>query len=338
MKRNQMIRRAVLCSALVLAVTVLVSSGVFAGRWQNRQNTDQPEMTIPTPQKQRIAARIHVEEPTIPHLALPERKMPKSDYETAPLSEGMTEENVNILLIGHDANAGNGTRADTIILCTFNKQEDTITLTSFLRDLYIKIPGYHKDRINAAYAFGGVELLNKTLQENFGVEVDGNVQVDFDHFEDIIDLLGGVTLELTAAEARWINTHVAGSKMEEGTQLLSGKQALAYVRNRKDSDGDFSRTNRQRKLLRALVQAYKSTKLTKMLSLLDDILPMISTDIPPADLTTYALTLFPMLTSAKIKTQSIPVEEGFRYARVDGKSVLMPDMEKNKQALSDVLT
>lgn len=330
MNRNQ---RIVLFAVLGLAVAALIGTGVRAGQPQRRRYDQQPESTIPTLQAKRIAVQMPVGEPSLPHLVIPE-----PDYETVPLSEGMGEDIVNILLIGQDANEGNGTRADTIILCTFNKPDNTITMTSFLRDLYVRIPGYHKDRINAAYAFGGVQLLNETLRENFNVEVDGNVQVDFDHFEEIIDLLGGVTMELTAAEARCINSHVAGSDMTEGTHLLNGKQALAYVRNRKDVDGDFSRTNRQRKLLRALVQAYQSQKLTQMLGLLDDILPMITTDISAANLTTYALTLFPMLTSAQIKTQSIPVEDGFRYARVDGKSVLMPDMEKNKQALCDVLT
>lgn len=330
MNRNQ---RIVLFAVLGLAVAALIGTGVRAGQPQRRRYDQQPESTIPTLQANRIAVQMPVGEPSLPHLVIPE-----PDYETVPLSEGMGEDIVNLLLIGQDANEGNGTRADTIILCTFNKPDNTITMTSFLRDLYVRIPGYHKDRINAAYAFGGVQLLNETLRENFNVEVDGNVQVDFDHFEEIIDLLGGVTMELTAAEARCINSHVAGSDMTEGTHLLNGKQALAYVRNRKDVDGDFSRTNRQRKLLRALVQAYQSQKLTQMLGLLDDILPMITTDISAADLTTYALTLFPMLTSAQIKTQSIPVEDGFRYARVDGKSVLMPDMEKNKQALCDVLT
>ena len=332
MKQMRMLRRVL----LGLAVTALIGTGVYAARLQNRPDAAQPEATAPTLQAQWTAVKTHAVKPTLPHLVLPEPKMP--DYETVPLSEISNGEIVNILLIGQDANAGNGTRSDSMILCTFNKQENTITLTSFLRDLYVKIPGHHKDRINAAYAFGGVQLLEETLRENFGVEVDGNVQVDFGHFEEIIDLLGGVTMELTAAEARCINSHVAGSAVTEGTHLLSGEQALAYVRNRKDVDGDFSRTNRQRKLLRALAEAYRSKKLTQILGLLDDILPMITTDISAAELTTYALTLFPMLTSAEIKTQSIPVADGFRYTNVDGKAVLMPDMEKNRQALQDILT
>ena len=338
MKKKRMMRRMLLGAMLGLVITVLIGSGVYARNLLKLRNDVKPEETVPDLRAVRIAARTKAGQPTIPQLVLAHTAQPAPDYEATPLSDNSEKDVVNILLVGRDADAGNGTRSDTMLLCSFNKRDDTITLTSFLRDLYVKIPGHHKDRINAAYAFGGIELLDETLLENFGVEVDGNVEVDFSDFREIIDLMGGVTMELTAAEARVINDHVRDKEVTEGTHLLDGRQALAYVRNRKDADGDFSRTNRQRKLLRAMAQAYKSKKLTQMLGLMEDILPMISTDISAMELTNYAWTLFPMLNSAQIKTQSIPVEDGFRYANVDGKAVLLPDMEKNIQALSDVLT
>lgn len=338
MKKKRMMRRMLLGAMLGLVITVLIGSGVYARNLLKLRDALKPEETVPDLQAARIAARTKAGQPTIPQLVLAHTAQPAPDYEATPLSDNSEKDVVNILLVGRDADAGNGTRSDTMLLCSFNKRDDTITLTSFLRDLYVKIPGHHKDRINAAYAFGGIELLDETLLENFGVEVDGNVEVDFSDFREIIDLMGGVTMELTAAEARVINDHVRDKEVTEGTHLLDGRQALAYVRNRKDADGDFSRTNRQRKLLRAMAQAYKSKKLTQMLGLMEDILPMISTDISAIELTNYALTLLPMLNSAQIKTQSIPVEDGFRYANVDGKAVLLPDMEKNIQALSDVLT
>ena len=87
---------------------------------------------------------------------------------------------VNILLVGQDRLEGEGrTRSDSMILCTFNKRTRELTLTSFLRDLYVQIPGYGGNRINAAYAYGGMELLEQTLEQNFGVQVDGIVEVDF---------------------------------------------------------------------------------------------------------------------------------------------------------------
>ncbi len=244
---------------------------------------------------------------------------------------------VNILLIGQDAQSDSGARSDTMILCTFNKEEDTITMTSFLRDLYVSIPGYKNNRINAAYRFGGTKLLTQTLYENFGVRVDGSVLVDFDCFEKIIDSLGGIPMELTAAEADFINDHVQGSELAEGKQLLTGRQALLHARNRYDTDGDFSRTNRQRKLLSALLEGCRSKKLPDILELLQQMRPMITTDISKSDLTVYALTLFPMLAGAEIRTQAIPAEGAYSYKTIDGKAVLLPDIQKNIEVLQDTL-
>ena len=258
------------------------------------------------------------------------------ELDAYPLRIG-SGKNLNILLIGQDGVNNHDTRSDTMILCTFNREKDTITITSFLRDMYVKIPGYKSNRINAAYRFGGTKLLNKTLYENFGIEVDGNIQVDFGCFEKIIDKLGGVTMELTAAEARFINKHVTGSALAEGTHLLNGAQALAYSRNRYDTDGDFSRTNRQRKLLGVLLETYKSKTLPEMLGIVQMLLPMITTDISKSDLTGYAISLIPMLSGAEIRMQAIPAKGAYRYADIDGKSVLLPDMAKNRKVLEESL-
>ena len=244
---------------------------------------------------------------------------------------------VNILLIGRDAGTGSGARSDAMILCTFNKKNNTITLTSFLRDMYVEIPGYKRNRINAAYRFGGRKLLNETIDRNFGIQVDGNIEVDFACFEKMIDRIGGIPMELTAAEAKFINTHVGGSTLTEGKHVLAGKQALTYARNRYDRDGDFSRTNRQRKLLNALLEIYKSKSLPEVLALIQEFRPMISTDISKSALTGYALSLLPMLSGAEIRMKAIPVEGGYRYAKIDGKSVLLPDLEKNRKALEEWL-
>ena len=258
------------------------------------------------------------------------------EFDAHPLRVG-SGKSLNILLIGQDGTGDSDARSDTMILCTFNRANNTITVASFLRDMYVKIPGYKYNRLNAAYRFGGTELLNKTLYENFGIKVDGNIQVDFGCFEKIIDKLGGVTMELTAAEARFINKHVAGSQLAKGTQLLTGAQALAYSRNRYDTDGDFSRTNRQRKLLRVLLETYKNKSFPEMLAIVQELLPMITTDMKKSDLTGYAISLIPMLSGAEIRMQAIPVEGGYRYADIDGKSVLLPDMAKNRKVLEELL-
>lgn len=245
---------------------------------------------------------------------------------------------VNILLIGQDRRPGESrARSDTMILCTFNKHTKTLTMTSFLRDLYVEIPGYQDNRINAAYAAGGMSLLNETLKENFGIHIDGNIEVDFNQFAQIVDLLGGVTMELRQDEADVINRDAPGT-VSAGTQLLTGQQALAYARIRSlDADGDFSRTNRQRKVISALLDAYKNASLSTVLSLLDDILPMITTDMNDVKIIAYATELFPMLSGADIVSQRIPADGSYSGKMINGMSVLVADMEASRQLLEDTL-
>lgn len=331
------IHRIALTALCMLALGLLLVAGVACMQtMQQAQSNATPIQMDQTLQLEEISVITDKPDVPQPDFAASELDAAEIDADLSQLHTG-SEEIVNILLVGQDAVNKAGARSDTIILCTFNKKQNTITLTSFLRDMYVKIPGHKSNRINAAYSFGGIELLNETLRENFNVKIDGNVQVDFSRFEEIIDKLGGVTLELTAAEAAFINKHIAEPVLTEGTQLLNGEQALMYARDRYDVDGDFSRTNRQRKLLNVLIETYKSKKLTVMLSLMHEMLPMITTDISKADLTAYALTLFPMLSSAEIQTQAIPVKDGYYAAKIGGKAVLVPDLEKNIQALEDAL-
>lgn len=245
---------------------------------------------------------------------------------------------LNILLIGQDRREGEErARSDAMILCSFHKTRKTLVLTSILRDLYVPIPGYQNNRINAAYASGGMELLNKTLEQNLGIRVDGNVEVDFDQFSRIIDLLGGVTLELRQDEAELIN-HDVGGTLTEGTCRLNGIQALTYARIRKlDADGDFSRTARQQKLLQALLDSYKGAGFSSLLGIVDELLPMLTTDIPGPRLAAYAVELFPMLSQMKISTHRIPADGTYTAQTIRGMSVLTADLEKNRDALRDAV-
>lgn len=246
---------------------------------------------------------------------------------------------VNILLIGQDRREGEGrARSDSMILCTFNKKTKQLIMTSFLRDLYVQIPGYNSNRINAAYAAGGMSLLDDTLTQNFGLYIDGNVEVDFTQFASIVDLLGGVEIELRQDEAEFINEET-GSSLSQGTYTLNGEQALAYSRIRKlDADGDFSRTNRQRKVMSALVEAYRGSSLTALLALMNQILPMITTDMSKLELLGYALELFPLLSGAEIISQRVPADGTYTNQMIDGMAVLVADMDAARQTLEQTLT
>ena len=244
---------------------------------------------------------------------------------------------INILLIGQDRRPGEErARSDAMILCTIHKKTKQLTMTSILRDLYVQIPGYEDNRINAAYAFGGMKLLQETLEKNFGIRVNGTVEVDFSQFADIVDLLGGVTLDIRGDEARVINEET-GSSLSEGSCLLNGKQALTYSRIRSlDADGDFSRTNRQRKVMSAVLETYKSKDLKTMLSLVDDILPMITTDMSNLKIIAYGLELFPKLADMTVVSQRIPADGTYTDQMIRGMSVLVADMDAARQMLEEI--
>lgn len=245
---------------------------------------------------------------------------------------------VNILLIGQDRREGEETaRSDSMILCTYHRKTGNVTMTSFLRDLYVPIPGHHNNRINAAYSEGGAALLDRTLRENFDLHIDGNVEVDFSQFSQIIDLLGGVQLELREDEAAEINKET-GSGLSAGVQVLNGEQALTYARIRKlDADGDFSRTSRQRKLMNALLGSYRNIKWKDLLPLIDELLPLISTDMNYGRLVLLAMEILPKLSDAQITSQRIPADGTFTDEKIDGMAVLCADLEANRQLLRETL-
>lgn len=252
---------------------------------------------------------------------------------------------INILLIGQDRRGGTGrTRSDTMMLCTFNTKKKTITMTSFMRDLYVQIPGYRATRLNAAYQVGGMTKLDETLAINFGVHVDANVVIDFSGFTKIINLLGGVEIKLTKKEANYLNKYgnvdiLADDNtwnLKEGVNHLNAEQALAYSRIRK-IDSDYQRTARQRNVMSALIKEYKGLSWAEMDKLLWEILPMISTDMSNNDIIGYAAQIFPMLSSAKIVSQRIPAAGMYENAVISGAQVIVPDLVANRALLKNTL-
>jgi len=274
------------------------------------------------------------------------RQNPESTPPTPPPSEPSSAsaqpeekklEPVSILLIGQDHQEGvPGSRSDSIILCTFQPESNRLILTSFLRDLYLPIPGYGNNRINAAYAFGGASLLKQTLEQNFQLDIQGSIEVDFDQFAGIVDLLGGVEISLRQDEAKLISQET-GTKLTEGIQTLNGTQALSYARIRRlDSDGDFSRTDRQRRLLETIWDSFQGSSTLTMIRLLRQILPMITTDMSASQLLNLALDCLPRLSGVHIENIRIPGQGQYTDKRIDGMAVLVPDMAALKETLQQL--
>jgi LCP family protein required for cell wall assembly len=202
----------------------------------------------------------------------------------------------------------------------------------------VKIPGYGSTKMNAAYAFGGMDLLDQTLEQNFGVQVDGFVEVNFNRFAEVIDLLGGVDMELRADEASMINYALNRYELGKGMMHLDGAQALYYSRIRNlDADADFSRTNRQRKVITALIEKFRNTKLTTLLGLLDDLLPMISTNMSNGEIIDLATDLFPMLAGCTIVSQRVPGDGAYHMATIDGLSCVVADMDAARKLLAETM-
>ena len=339
MKKKSGNRRGlqILCTLLGIVLVVMVAGTVYASYLMGLMN--RVEIGSEVVMSQEEIDRLMAEETLAPD----ETKAPAMDAGDVDWGEEegkileTDDQIVNIMLVGQDSRTpGYRARSDSMILVTFNTKAKTITLTSFLRDLYVKIPGYSDNKMNAAYAVGGMELLGQTLEVNFGVKVDGFVEVNFFRFADVIDLLGGVDMELRADEAEYINMTANTYGLVAGMQHLNGSQALQYSRIRHlDYDADFSRTGRQRKVINALIEKFRNTKLTTLLGLLDDLLPMITTDMTNAEIIGYATELFPMLANCTIVSQRVPADGAYRVATIQEMSCVVADMDAARKLLED---
>ena len=260
---------------------------------------------------------------------------------------------VNIMLVGQAMREDEDSKlSDTMILCTINKETKTLTLTSFLRDTYVKLPNYKNhlcgmQRINVAYNLGwrwagdlgGMEMLNQLIFESFGVEVDHNVEINFNSFVEIIDLLGGVTVNLSLDEANYLNGGDFSQKVTEGENTLPGDIALEYARMRKSSgsDSDIHRASRQRNLITTIIKRCMSMNLGEIDKLIKQILPMVLTNMSDEDITTLMVELLPLLPELTIQSNQCPAEGTYygdmvQIAGMDA-AVLIPDVEANREML-----
>ncbi len=240
----------------------------------------------------------------------------------------------NILLIGLDDDQGGTSRSDTMMLLTLDTVNKSIKLTSFLRDMWVDIPEYKSAKLNASYAHGGAQLTMDTIEYNFGVDIDNYVIVDFDMFKSIVDSLGGITVEITKREAEFIN-RTTKSTVEEGINHLDGKKALIYARIRK-LDSDFYRTQRQRKVITAIIDKVKQTDPLELVEVVKEILPMITTDINPVGMIVTGISALSCF-GAEIDQLQIPADDAYVSKRISGQSALVPDIEKNTEKLKEFI-
>lgn len=270
-----------------------------------------------------------------------------AEYTALPME---TDGVVNILLIGNDSRKnGEDGRSDAMILLSVSSKTKKIYMTSLLRDMYVDIPGHDGNRLNAAYSYGGPELLMETIRQNFGLPVNRYMLVNFGAFVNLVDEVGGIDLELSNDEVIWVNNYLVEynilTENPQGTfELdpnlsgmvhLNGPQALAYTRNR-FLGTDFGRTERQRKVLTAVIGKLPSAALTNMGGLIDGLMPNLTTNLTRGECFRLSL-MAGKLISYEIVSDSIPQPGTYKDVTIRKMQVLEVDFEENIRYLKEKL-
>lgn len=229
--------------------------------------------------------------------------------DTQPTAETQTKARTNILLIGHIANSSESWHdAKVMILCTLDEAEKTLRMSSYQKNAVVNIPGYGENKLCTAYSIGGMKLLDQCLAEEYGVQVDANIAVNVEGLMDLVDMLGGVTLELTAQEADYLNAHgnwgitsMGGWSLKAGENTLSGEEAMGYAMISK-LGGEVGRIQRQRKVVAAMVEQAEKLSITQMYDLVENLLGCVSTDMTNSEILSYIAEFAPLLAELQIIT------------------------------------
>ena len=243
---------------------------------------------------------------------------------------------LNVMLIGSDSmSVGGHGRSDSLLIVSIDTKHKKIKVTSLMRDIWINIPGHGKDRLNAAYAYGGPQLTISTIEKTFGIQINKYMVVDFDEFSKIIDSLGGIDMELTADECEYINTYSEkGPTLKgSGNQHLTGLQALHYSRNRNSKGSDYDRTSRQRNVIRAIIGKLKTANLAQITDFIAAVGPLVTTNFKTAEISRLGTGALEYL-SYPIAEFRLPTDDNVRNETYDKKMVLViNDIVKAKKDL-----
>ncbi len=246
-------------------------------------------------------------------------------YRVAPKNEDI----INILLIGRD-----GGRSDSMIVASYNKNNGKIVLTSYMRDSLVYIENKGWNRLNASFAYGGPGLTINTINQIYGLDIQHFVCIDFSGFTKVIDSMGGVTVNVTEAESKYLKS-VLKLDIPAGDTTLNGSQALVYSRIRKGIGDDYARTERQRKVISAVLsKVFNEFDITKAISFMSESLKYVKTNLSLGNMTSL-LYDFMGRDNLNIDTFRVPANGTFTNARYNGMSILKIDFEKNKKLIEE---
>lgn len=249
----------------------------------------------------------------------------------------------NILLIGTDERGStfsDNARGDTCLLLSLNQKDGSLCLVSFERGMGVPIlDGRYKgqyDWLTHTFQYGGADLMMREIRECFKIEVDYYIRVNFTTFKQGIDSVGGVDITLTQAEADYINAQYPRG-FRAGTYHLDGDTALCYARCRK-IDSDWKRIVRQRTVIQAAMDQLKGLSLTELDRALNELLPLIQTNLP-SDKITQLLLAAPKFQGKTAKQLTIPVSGTYGgMIGMGGRSLFSVDFEANSKILQEFIS
>lgn len=252
---------------------------------------------------------------------------------------------INILLIGMDARNGESySRSDCMIIASYNKKTHSVKLTSILRDTWAHLPEYGWSRINTATAYGGAGLLVNTINEMLDLDIQHYVQIKFEEFSTVIDILGGIDVELTQSEINYINNklHIEDKDWKNdvtaspGIVHLNGKQALWHCRNRSIGNSDFARTERQRDVLEIILNNALDMDISQITKLIYEMKDHVDMNVPIDTIVTLAKDVL-LNNELIIESYQIPYDNMFYYANKSGASVIELKTDETKENLHKIL-
>ena len=230
----------------------------------------------------------------------------------------------NIALFGVDSKTDKG-RSDSIMILTLDQLNKKMKITSIMRDSYVNIPGKGMDKINHAYDFGGPELAIKTINENFGLNINKFITVNFESLGAIIDSLGGVQLKITEEEV----SKIPGIN-SNGVHTLTGDQALAYARIRYAKGGDYQRTQRQRNIIQSIYESFRYTELSDYPKLISSFLPHVTSNMGSSELLSVGTDFYKTISSG-LEQERFPRDGEGKGTTINGIYYLQYDLNKAKE-------
>lgn len=301
----------------------------YVDEWENYGSETETEEMSPTPDETGTAAGTVTEAETAAPVQVPIFQQNKNNKDV-----------INVLLLGRDARnaAVEYGRTDSMIILSYNKKTNDVRMVSLLRDIYVPIEGHGWNRINTAYAFGGIGLCINTINDVFGLDIQDYVTVDFGGLISVIDSIGGIDLDLTADEIfMYREMGRLPGDAAAGIHHMDGEFALIHARNR-TLGTDFERTRRQRDILTAIYQKVTaSSSLTEVTRLITSALDMVKTNMSASTLITLAADVLQNGSSIEIDGAHVPFADTYRGGIVREMWVIEIDFAENIRRMHEFL-